>query len=119
MTMRTISPRVPHLDPFPTTTSIVNADWTRRRNLVWVERALGLDPHHPEADASLRIAREQTHSLELTPSAWERYLSFGGVKFFTVLAAIVFWATIVLLILRPRKGIWAALGLFLTASYGF
>src|SRR2546430_10728032 len=81
------------------------------RAILNYERALRLDRHHPEADANLRIARDQAHSLELAAPAWERYSSFGSVKIFTVLGAIVFWATVVLLILRPRKMLWALLGL--------
>src|SRR5437899_7948381 len=56
------------------------------RAILNYDRALRLDRHHPEADANLRIARDQTHSLELAPPASERYLNFGTANFFAVAA---------------------------------
>jgi tetratricopeptide repeat protein len=203
MKVRAISPGVPHFDPSPATKRIINADGTKRRNLVWraffqivfclfvvspaanattsdgpsrtgddlfakantefkagyfkaaitdydavvqsgewsanlfydlgnayfrdsdfghailnYERALQLDRNHPEADANLRIARDQTHALELTPASSEKYLNFASAKSFTILAAILFWGTIILLILRRRKVLWMTIGLLLTVSCG-
>ena len=89
------------------------------RAILNYDRALRLDRHHPEADANLRIARDQTRSLELTPSALERYLNFGTANFFAIAAAISFWLTIILLILRPGRVLWAVAGIFLTAICGF
>jgi tetratricopeptide (TPR) repeat protein len=89
------------------------------RAILNYDRALHLDRHHPEADANLRIARDQTHSLELAPSAIERYLNFGAANLFTVMAAIFFWLTIVLFIVRPGRMLWAIAGIFLTAICGF
>ena len=83
------------------------------RAILNYERALQLDRNHPEADANLRIARDQTHALELAPSALEKYLNFGSTKSFTILAAILFWGTIILLILRRRKLLWMLVGLLL------
>jgi tetratricopeptide (TPR) repeat protein len=196
MKVRAISPLAPHLGPSPATKRIINADGTKRRNLVWraflqsvfclvvvssaanaatsdalfakadaefkagnfkaaitdygavvqsgewsanlfydlgnayfrdgdfgrailnYERALQLDRNHPEADANLRIARDQTHALELAPAPLEKYLNFSSAKSFAILAAILFWGTIILLILRRRKVLWMTIGLFLTASCG-
>ena len=89
------------------------------RAILNYDRALRLDRHHPEADANLRIARDQTRSLELAPSILERYLNFGTVNFFAIVAAIFFWLTIILLILRPGRVLWAVAGLFLTAICWF
>jgi tetratricopeptide (TPR) repeat protein len=89
------------------------------RAILNYDRAVRLDRHHPEADANLRIARDQTHSLELTPPALERYLNFGTANFFAVVAAIFFWLTIILLILRPGRVLWAIAGMFLAAICGF
>src|SRR5438874_5767088 len=89
------------------------------RAILNYDRALRLDRHHPEVDANLRIARDQTRSLELTPSALERYLNFGTANFFAVAAAISFWLTIILLILRPGRVLLAVAGMFLTAICGF
>ena len=65
------------------------------RAILNYDRALRLDPHHPEADANLRIAHDQAHSLELAPSALEKYLNFGTANFFAIVAAIFFWLTII------------------------
>ena len=89
------------------------------RAILNYERALQLDRNHPEADANLRIARDQTHALELAPAPLENYLNFVGAKSFAIVAAILFWGTIILLILRRRKVVWMTIGLLLTASCGF
>jgi len=86
------------------------------RAILNYERALQLDPNHPEADANLRIARDQTHPLELPPSALERYFNFASTKSFTMLAAILFWGTILLVLFRRHKALWLTIGLLLTAS---
>jgi tetratricopeptide (TPR) repeat protein len=88
------------------------------RAILNYERALQLDRNHPEADANLRIARDQTHALELAPKPLENYLNCVGAKSFAILAAILFWGTIILLILRRRKLVWMTIGLLLTASCG-
>ena len=89
------------------------------RAILNYDRALRLDRHHPEADANLRIARDQAHSLELSPPLLERYLNLATANFFAVIAAIFFWLTIILLILRPGRVLWMVAGLFLTALCGF
>ncbi len=88
------------------------------RAILNYERALQLDRNHPEADANLRIARDQTHALELAQSPLQKYLNFASVNSFTILAAILFWGTIILLILRRRKFLWTTVGLLLTAGCG-
>jgi tetratricopeptide (TPR) repeat protein len=89
------------------------------RAILNYDRALRLDPHHPEADANLRIARDQAHSLELAPSALERYLNFGTANFFAIVAAIFFWLAIIWLSLRPGRVLWPLAGIFLAAICGF
>lgn len=89
------------------------------RAILNYERALQLDRNHPEADANLRIARDQTHPLELTPSPLEKYLSFATPKLLTMVAAVLFWGTILLALLRRRKALWLVVGLLLTASCAF
>jgi len=81
------------------------------RAILNYERALRLDRNHPEADANLRIARDQTRALELAPSPLEKYFNFASTKSFTILAAMLFWGTIILLILRRRKVLWMTAGL--------
>src|SRR5436853_5395074 len=55
------------------------------------ERALALDPRHPEADANLRLARDEGRALELRRDWIERYASIATVKQYTIAAAIAFW----------------------------
>src|SRR5712692_5378225 len=55
------------------------------------ERALALEPHHPETQANLRIARDEARALELQASWPERYLRFATVNQYTIAAAIAFW----------------------------
>jgi tetratricopeptide (TPR) repeat protein len=88
------------------------------RAILNYERALQLDRNHPEADANLRIARDQTHALELAQSPLKKYLNFASEKCLTIMAAISFCGTIILLILRRRKVLWMMVGLLLTAGCG-
>src|SRR5438105_13319327 len=55
------------------------------------ERALALDPRHPEADANLRLARDEARALELRMDWIERYASMATVKKYSIAAAIAFW----------------------------
>src|SRR6266508_5112773 len=61
------------------------------RAILNYERALVLEPHHPEATANLQIARDEAHALELQPGRLERYLEFASVNQYTVTAAVAFW----------------------------
>src|SRR6266487_1544189 len=55
------------------------------------ERALALEPHHPEATANLQIARDEAHALELQQSWPERYLQFVSFNQYSIAAVIAFW----------------------------
>src|SRR4051812_41285574 len=55
------------------------------------ERALALDPRHPEAEANLRLARDEGRALEMRRDWIERYASIGTVKQYTTAAAVAFW----------------------------
>src|SRR6058998_488400 len=61
------------------------------RAILNYERALALEPHHPEATANLQIARDEAHALELQPSWPERYLRFASVNQYSITAAVAFW----------------------------
>jgi tetratricopeptide (TPR) repeat protein len=74
------------------------------RAILNYERALQIDPHHPEAEANLRLVRDQTRGLELTPDAAEKYLSHAGTSALAITTAILFWLAVMLLIVRPRAG---------------
>lgn len=79
------------------------------------ERALALDRHHPEADANLRIVRDEARALELTAPLVERYLKFANVNQFTIAAAIALWVAafcvIALIFARRRSGVVIALSI--------
>jgi tetratricopeptide (TPR) repeat protein len=64
------------------------------RAILNYERALTLDPHHPEAEANLRIARDEARALELVPNRWERIFAFADENQYAVAASISFWIAI-------------------------
>jgi tetratricopeptide (TPR) repeat protein len=70
------------------------------------ERALALERHHAEADANLRIARDQARALVLAAGPVERSLRFASVNEFAIAAAIAFWTAafaIVALVFTRRR----------------
>lgn len=76
------------------------------RAILNYERALALEPHHPEAQANLRVARDEARALELVPTRLERVLSFATPNQYAVTAIVAFWIcvfSIAALIFRPRR----------------
>lgn len=70
------------------------------------ERALALEPHHPEAAANLRLVRDHARALQLQPGAVERYAAFATTNALTITAAVAFWIAVflaVLLVLSPSR----------------
>jgi len=71
------------------------------------ERALALDPRHPEAEANLHLARDEARALEMRRDTLERYISMATVKQYSIAAAIGFWLAIFviaqLFLSRPRS----------------
>src|ERR1700680_5039407 len=61
------------------------------RAILNYERALALDRHHPEAQANLRIARDEARALELAPARTERFAQLGSVNQYAIAGAIAFW----------------------------
>ncbi|MEP6602696.1 MAG: tetratricopeptide repeat protein [Spartobacteria bacterium] len=55
------------------------------------ERALALDRHHAEAQANLRVARDQARALRLQQSQVERYVRAGSPNQYAIAAAAMFW----------------------------
>jgi tetratricopeptide (TPR) repeat protein len=55
------------------------------------ERALALEPRHAEAQANLRIARDEARALELLPNRLERWLTLANSNQYAIAAAITFW----------------------------
>jgi tetratricopeptide (TPR) repeat protein len=77
------------------------------RAILNYERALALDPRHPEADANLRIARDEARALELAAKPAERFLRFMTLNQYAVAAAAGFWiaafALVALIFARRRS----------------
>jgi tetratricopeptide (TPR) repeat protein len=55
------------------------------------ERALALEPLHPEAEANLRLVRDQARALQLRPLSIERSFSFASTNQYAIAAAVCFW----------------------------
>jgi tetratricopeptide (TPR) repeat protein len=61
------------------------------RAILNYKRALALDPRHPEAQANLRVARDEARALELVPTKFERLLAVATANQYAIAAAIAFW----------------------------
>lgn len=61
------------------------------RAILNYERALALDPRHPEAQANLRLVRDEARALELAPNRWEPWLTIADSNEYAITAAIAFW----------------------------
>jgi tetratricopeptide (TPR) repeat protein len=76
------------------------------RAILNYERALALQPNHPEAQANLRIARDEARALELSPDWANRLGRFVTANQSAVAAAILFWAGLfpgVVFLFAPRR----------------
>jgi tetratricopeptide (TPR) repeat protein len=86
------------------------------------ERALALDPDHPEATANLRLARDEARALELRKDRVERYVTLATPTQYTVMAAIAFWFILfgmTRLFFSPRRSAgWLALIAFAAVVCG-
>lgn len=83
------------------------------------ERALALDRHHAEAQANLRVARDEGRALELQPEFVERFLHFASSNQYTAAAIVAFWCAmfgLVALMFATRRtgGAIGLLALFLS-----
>jgi len=58
------------------------------------ERALALDPHHPEAAANLALVRDEARALELKRNGLDRYIEAGTSTQYSIAASIAFWAAL-------------------------
>lgn len=70
------------------------------------QRALALEPRHPEAQANLQLAQDEARALELRQDWIERYASVATVKQYSIAAAIACWFAVFLaadLILSRRR----------------
>lgn len=80
------------------------------RAILNYERARALAPTQPEAQANLRLVRDQARALELTPSWAEEHLDFLSPDQYAVVAAVAFWGAAFvlafLLFARRRAVVW-------------
>ena len=84
--------------------------WFRKgdpgRAILQYERALALDRQHPEAQANLRLVRDEARALELPKTLVDRYLGFATPAQYIWMAALAFWVAIfalALLLLGARR----------------
>ena len=93
------------------------------RAILNYERALQLEPHHPEAEANLRLVRDKARALELRRNWLERALERATSNQYTVAAAASFWlalfALAALLFARRRSGGLVFGLLFASAVFAF
>lgn len=83
------------------------------------ERALALHPAQPEAQANLRLVRDQSRALELAPSWPEAHLAFLTAGQYAILAAIAFWVAaflLAVLFLGKRRSVAMFFTLFLLGA---
>lgn len=76
------------------------------RAILNYERTLTLEPRHPEAQANLRIARDEARALELVPTKMERLLAVATLNQYAVAAAVALWIfafSLVVLIFSLRR----------------
>ena len=81
------------------------------RAILSYKRALALDPHHPEAEANLRVAVNEVHALQMQENSSSRYVRKISSRALTMVAAIAGWIALfgfAYLFLVTRTG----LGLF-------
>ena len=85
------------------------------------QRALALDPRHPEAAANLALVREEARALVLRPNTFERYLEVGTLTQYSIAASIAFWFALLLIarlyLSRRRGAALASLTIFSTILF--
>ena len=79
------------------------------RSILNYERALALDPQHPESAANLALAREEARALELQQSSFDALLKRITTNQFTLVAAVAFWIAViglgVIFLIRRRSAV--------------
>ncbi|HEY6069965.1 MAG TPA: tetratricopeptide repeat protein [Chthoniobacterales bacterium] len=61
------------------------------RAILNYERTLALEPRHPEAQANLRLGRDEARALELVPDRLERWLAIGNSNQYAITGAVALW----------------------------
>ncbi len=90
------------------------------RAILNYRRTIALERDHLEATANLRLARARTQALEFKPSPSLHYIGLVSSNAYTIAAAILFWAGLLLLWRRHGPALFLG-GLFviLAAACGF
>ena len=76
------------------------------RAILNYERALALEPQHPEAEANLRLARDKARALDLQANWWDRLTTRASAAHYSIAGAISFWVAafaVAALILARRR----------------
>lgn len=76
------------------------------RAILNYQRALALEPRHPEAAANLRLARDKARALELRKNWWEGIATRATMTHYAVTAATGFWVAAfaaAVLLFQPRR----------------
>jgi tetratricopeptide (TPR) repeat protein len=60
------------------------------------ERALALEPRHPESEANLQLARDEARAMELRKTPIEKYLDTGTPIQYSIVASVAFWCALFL-----------------------
>jgi tetratricopeptide (TPR) repeat protein len=85
------------------------------------ERALSLDPHHPEAAANLTLVRDEARALELKRNGLDHYVEAGTSTHYSIAASIAFWSLLFgaarLFFLRRRSAALVSLIIFSTVGF--
>ncbi|PYJ09474.1 MAG: hypothetical protein DMF06_09900 [Verrucomicrobia bacterium] len=85
------------------------------------ERALALEPHHPEATANLALVRDEARALELKRTPLERYVEAGTSSQYSIAASIAFWSLLLLVarlfFARRRSAALVSLTIFSTIIF--
>ena len=99
--------------------------WFRKgdpgRAILQYERALALDRQHPEAQANLRLVRDEARALELPKTLADRYLGFATPTQYVWTAALAFWIAtfaLALLLLGSRRS-GSTMAIFVSALLVF
>ncbi len=86
------------------------------------QRALTLEPFHPEAATNLRLVRDKAPALELRKTSVERIASWFTASQYTIAAAVSFWiaafALAMRLMARSRSRAWTLIFVLALLVFG-
>ena len=91
------------------------------RAILNYERTLALEPRHAEAQANLRLARDEARALELAPDRLERWLAVGNSNQYAITSAVALWLGLLSLAISifNRRRIAIALSILSLSIFAF